>query len=279
MAAAGNSDQVRSALQGYGRGVLGALLVSLPLLATMEMWWLGFTMPPIKLVVFLVANFALLVVLEYYSGFQKGHVHFWEEVQDAADAYGIGLLVSALVLFLFGVIEPGMSFREIAGKIILEAIPLSIGASVAISLFGEHDARRERRKRRAGFWGSQLIGVAGATYFGFNVAPTEEPVMIALGLSWWHAVLLVLFGLSITHATVYSVGFAGGHRLPGGVSWGASLLRTGVVSYTLALLVTAFLLWVFGRIGPGTAITPTLHMIVTLGFINALGSAAAKLII
>lgn len=258
---------------------MGALLVSMPLLATMEMWWLGFTIPPFRLLLFLVANFALLIVLEYYSGFQKGHVRLWEEVQDAVDAYGIGLLVAVIVLFLFGVIGPGMSLREVAGKVILEAIPLSIGASIAMSIFGDQDGHRERRKRRAGFWGSQLIGLAGAAYFGFNVAPTEEPVMIGLGLSWWHAVLLVLFGLLLTHAIVYSVGFAGGHALPGGRSWWGSLLRAGVVSYTGALLVTVCLLWLFGRIDVVTGLTPSVHMIVTLGFINALGSAAAKLII
>jgi putative integral membrane protein (TIGR02587 family) len=273
------TDTARSALRGYGRGLLGALLVSMPLLATMEMWWLGFTIPPLRLLLFVVANFVLLIVLEYYSGFQKGHVRLWEEVQDAVDAYGMGLLVALVVLFLFGVIELGMSWREIAGKTIIEAIPLSIGASIAISLFGEHDARREWRKRSAGFWGTQSIGLAGATYFGFNVAPTEEPVMIALGISWWHALLLVLFGLSITHAVVYSVGFSGSHRLPGGTVFWAAFLRTGVVSYLGALLVTAFLLWMFGRIDGSTGLTPAIHMIVTLGFINALGSSAAKLII
>lgn len=274
------ADQtLSSTIRGYGRGVMGALLVSMPLLATMEMWWLGFTIPPLKLLLFLIVNFALLVVLEYFSGFQKGHVRLREEIEDAFDAYGIGLVVGALVLFLFGVIGPGMSFNEVAGKIILEAVPLSIGASIAISVLGEQDDRRERRKRRAGFWGSQLIGVAGAAYFGFNVAPTEEPVMIGLGLDWWQALLLIVAGLSLTQAIVYSVGFAGSHRLPPGlVGWGA-LLRSGLVSYALTLLVTLFLLWMFGRIDASTAAIPALYMTVTLGFINSLGAAAAKLII
>lgn len=259
--------------------MLGALLVSMPLLATMEMWWLGFTIPPLKLLLFLTVNFGLLILLEYYSGFQKGHVLFWEEVQDAVDAYGIGLLVAVVVLFLFGVIDWSMSLREVVGKVLIEAIPLSIGASIAISVFGDHDARRERRKRRAGFWSSQLIGVAGATYFGLNIAPTEEPVMIALGLLWWQAVLLLLFGLLLTHVILYSVDFAGGYRLPGRISWLGTLVRTGTISYAVALVVTAFLLWTFGRIGSETALLPSLNMIVTLGFVNSLGSAAAKLII
>jgi putative integral membrane protein (TIGR02587 family) len=279
VAGRGEAAMMRSASQGYARGILGALLVSVPLLLTMEMWWLGFYLPPHRLLLFLTLNFGLLVLLEYYSGFQKGHVKVWEEVQDALDAYAIGLLVATVVLFLFGIVNAGMSLREVAGKIILEAIPLSIGASIAISVFGDHDARRERRKRRAGFWGSQLIGVAGATYFGFNVAPTEEPVVVALGLLWWHALLLILFGLLLTHAILYSVGFAGGYRLPGGTNWWRSLLESGVVSYVVALLVTAFLLWVFGRIDGDTGLEPALKMIVTLGFVNALGSAAAKLII
>ncbi|HEX7004098.1 MAG TPA: TIGR02587 family membrane protein [Trueperaceae bacterium] len=272
-------ERLSSALRGYARGVLGAMLVSIPLLATMEMWWLGFLIPPFRLLFFLLANFALLVVLEYFSGFQKGHVRLLEEVQDAVDAYGIGLLVATVVLFLFGVIGPGMSLREIAGKIIIETIPLSIGASIAVSVLGEKDPTNERRKRRAGFWGSQVIGVAGAVYFGFNVAPTEEPVIIGLGLTWWHAVLLLVIGLLLTHAIVFSVGFAGSYRIPGGRTWWGSLLRTGVVSYTLALGVSALMLWLFGRIDDSTGLTPALHMIVTLGFVNSLGSAAAKLII
>jgi putative integral membrane protein (TIGR02587 family) len=279
---AANPDEaakVRSALRGYARGVLGALLVSIPLLLTMEMWLLGFSLPPLRLLLFLAANFMLLVLLEYYSGFQKGRVYLWEEVQDALDAYAIGLLVAAVVLFLLGVVDGGMSLREVAGKIILEAIPLSIGASIAISVFGDHDVQRERRKRRAGFWGSQLIGVAGAAYFGFNVAPTEEVIVIGLGLLWWHALLLMLFGALLTHAILYSVGFAGGFRLPGGTDWWRSLLESGVVSFAVALVVTTFLLWVFGRIDGATGLAPALHMIVTLGFVNALGSAAAKLII
>jgi hypothetical protein len=58
------------AVRGYGRGVLGALLVSMPLLA----WWLGFYIPPLKMLLFLAVNFGLLVILKYYSGFQLRHL-------------------------------------------------------------------------------------------------------------------------------------------------------------------------------------------------------------
>lgn len=36
--------------EGIGRAFAGALLFSLPILMTMEMWWLGFSMEPWRLI-------------------------------------------------------------------------------------------------------------------------------------------------------------------------------------------------------------------------------------
>lgn len=265
-------------LRAYGRGVLGALLVSMPLLVTMEMWWLGFTMPPWKLLVFLVLHFGVLLVLQHYSGFQEDDT-FLEEVQDAISAYGIGLLVAALILPLFNILRGGMSLDEILGKILLQSIPLSLGASIAMAELGEQRNRDEQRKRQAGVLGSLAISLVGASYFGFNIAPTEEPLMLGARIHWWHAVLLLLAALLVAHAIVYALGFRGGRQLPEGSSWWGSILTFGVATTTVALLVAVLYLWLFGRIGPDTGLAVALHMVVVMGFVNSLGAAAAKLIL
>jgi putative integral membrane protein (TIGR02587 family) len=121
--------------------------------------------------------------------------------------------------------------------------------------------------------------VAGALYFGFNVAPTEEPMMIGLRMTWWHAVLLLLVSLAVVHAMLYAVGFRGSERLPEGHGWWRTLVGLGSVSYASAALVALFLLWVFGRIGPDTGLLAALQMTIALAFVTSIGAAAGRLII
>ena len=47
-------------MRALGRAFAGAIVFSLPLLMTMEMWWLGFSMPAWKLALFLALFFPFL---------------------------------------------------------------------------------------------------------------------------------------------------------------------------------------------------------------------------
>lgn len=262
----------------YARGAGGGLMLGLPLLMTMEMWWSGFRMPAGRLLLFLAIAFAVLVLLEHYSGFRE-ETTFLQEVQDAVVALGIGIVIGGLVLFAFSVVGPAQPAREVVGKIALQAIPVSIGASIAISQLGARSAGQERRKERAGFWGTQGIALGGAIVFGFNVAPTEEPLLLGLMMSHWHALAILVLSLGIVHALVYAVEFRGTHPVPAGSSWPREFLQTSVTTYTISLAAAAYLLWTFGRIDGATGCGEALHMTIALGFATSLGAAAAKLIL
>ncbi|MGH6912830.1 MAG: DUF2391 family protein, partial [Geminicoccales bacterium] len=58
-------------MKGLGRALGGALIFSLPMLMTMEMWWLGFYMDRWRLSIFTVVTVALLVGLAHYRGLRK----------------------------------------------------------------------------------------------------------------------------------------------------------------------------------------------------------------
>lgn len=63
----------RRVLKDAGRALGGALVFSLPMLMTMEMWemwWLGFYMDPLRLLLLLVLSVPLLAVLSRYVGFE-----------------------------------------------------------------------------------------------------------------------------------------------------------------------------------------------------------------
>jgi putative integral membrane protein (TIGR02587 family) len=112
----------------------------------------------------------------------------------------------------------------------------------------------------------------------FNVAPTEEVVLIAQMMTAWHAVILVLASLALMHAFVYAVEFRGQTRLAAGISPWSEFLRLTVVAYALALLICLYVLWTFGR-AQGLALEELLLETVVLGFPAAIGAAAARLIL
>ena len=78
---------------GLGRGVAGALFLALPMLMTMEMWYLGFYIARERLFLLLLLNIPLLILLAHRIGFEETAT--WREaIRDATIAYGIGILTS-----------------------------------------------------------------------------------------------------------------------------------------------------------------------------------------
>ena len=95
-------------------------------------------------------------------------------------AYGLGLIAGSLVMFMLGVTDLHTALRDFVGKIVLLAVPVSVGASVAMSEFGHEHETVERRKEGATYFGALGMAAGGAMLFGFGLAPTDEPMMIGL---------------------------------------------------------------------------------------------------
>jgi putative integral membrane protein (TIGR02587 family) len=267
----------RGFLIALARAFGGALLFALPLLMTMEMWSLGSTMHPLRLALFLAAMFPLLGALAYYAGFEKsfGWLDF---VLNACVAYAVAFCAAAIGLVLLAAIGPGMSADEIVGRLALQAVPGSIGAMLARSQLGERADEQEEEDRRDTYPGELFLAATGALFMAFNIAPTEEVVLIAQMMTAWHAVALVAASLALMHAFVYAVEFRGQARPAAGVSAWSEFLRLTVVAYALALLVCVYVLWTFGR-ADGLTFQELLIEVVVLGFPAAIGAAAARLVL
>ncbi len=264
-------------LVGLVRAFGGALIFSLPILMTMEMWWLGFSMDRWKLALLLLMTIPLLVGLSHYMGFEDTF-GLTDDLVDAFVALAVGFFAGAASLLLFSVIEPGMSAYEIIGKVSLQAVPGSIGAMFAQSQFGGNEKKEQEKKRHAGYFGDIFIMAAGALFLALNVAPTEEIFLIGHQMSPWHSIALVVVSLVVMHAFVYSMEFQGGAAIPEGVSRYGVFLRHTVVGYTVVLLMSAYILWTFGRM-EGIGLSQVISMLVVLGFPGAVGAAAARLIL
>jgi putative integral membrane protein (TIGR02587 family) len=266
---------------GLARAFGGAIFFSLPLLMTMEMWWLGFYMDPARLALFVVFMIPVLVVLDHYSGF-RATSSWTQDAVDGVSAYGVGFLASAAVLLLFNVIDHSMPAREIVGKVALQAIPASFGAMLARKQLAndddEADGAEEERKRQAGYGAELFFMAAGATFLAFNVAPTEEMILIAFKLTPWHAVALIVASLLLMHAFVYAVGFRGTQSAPEGTPWWSLFLRYTVVGYAISLVISVYVLWTFGR-WQDTAFPMFVLTALVLAFPASIGAAGARLIL
>ena len=177
----------RALHEALARALAGSVLFALPLLMTAEMWTLGFTMAPERLALLLVLTVPLLAGLSYYGGFRH-NVGLRDSIVDGFVAFGIGTAAAALVLIAFGVLDSSSSVEQVVGVLALESVPAGMGAALASSQLGlgkDHGEGREEHGAETRDWGESYAGelflmLAGALFFAFNVAPTDEVGLVTV---------------------------------------------------------------------------------------------------
>ncbi|KAA2213065.1 TIGR02587 family membrane protein [Teichococcus oryzae] len=260
---------------GLARGFAGALIFAFPLIMTMEMWWIGFYVEPYRLLLFLLTGLGLQVGLAYFSGFQPAR-DMTDALIGGVTAFGIGCLGSVAVLWLLGVLDQMQGWRGAAGMVAIQAVPAGIGAVAARQQLG--GAPDEQTKEdRAGYPAQLFLMAAGAVFLAFNVAPTEEMVLITFRMGPWQILLLMAVSLLLLHALVYTVGFAGQEE-PADEGFWATFFTYTLAGYGLALAISAYVLWTFGRTDDAS-IPMVAMMTVVLAFPGALGAGLARLVV
>jgi putative integral membrane protein (TIGR02587 family) len=247
------------------------------MLMTMEMWWLGFYLSAERILLLIVVFFPVLVGVAHYIGFDDTE-SFGHAALHAITAYGVAVTSSIVMLGIFGVLKPGMGWHELVGKAAIQAGPGALGALMAQSHFGASEDT-ERRRRDPAYVEHLFFMVVGALFVALTVAPTDEMPMIGFMMRQAHTFVAVVFSLLVLYFFMRGVGFGfEGHAAAepsGGLS---TFFRLAVVGYALALAVSAFLLYVFGRYD-GTQTAPAIHATVVLALPASVGAAAARLIL
>ncbi|MCP9492935.1 MAG: TIGR02587 family membrane protein [Pyrinomonadaceae bacterium MAG19_C2-C3] len=279
----------------YARGIAGGLLFSLPLLYTMEMWFAGLTARPARLIGYVLVTYVLLLGYNRYAGLRED-ASFAEVAIDSVEEMGLGLVIAAVVLWLCGRLTGEMTNAEIVNQIVVEAMTVAIGVSVGTAQLGgegqtesgerndedkprdDNDgAEQQSPKDEVSFSGQLVIAMCGAVLFAANVAPTEEILVIAiessplklLGLS----ILSLVFGALIL---TYSE-FRGADKFVR-VSGARFVLMNAFITYAVALLASALILWFFGRFD-GESLEICVAQTVVLGVAGAFGASAGRLLL
>lgn len=270
-AADGSGAHQHQLLRGVGRAFGGALLFSLPLLMTMELWELGHTVDRFRLGLLVLMTVALVFGLSRVFGAGAGGVGLTGHLADTGVVLLVAAVAAAVVLTVLAVVDPIGGWQDVISVIAIEALPAAIGASYARSQLGEGS-----RKSEASTYRHELfLMTAGAVVFAANIAPTEEVVLLAAKMGEAHTATLVVLSLAFMHAFVYSVGFKGQENADRPIR---AFLTLTVVGYVLALAISAYVLWTFGRFD-GLGMVAVVSETVVLALPASLGAAAARLIL
>lgn len=296
-------------LRDVVRGASGGFLFGIPLLYTMEVWWIGsYTDPPLMLVV-LAITFVIVFLLNRTDGFRQlspdGPL---QAAMDSVEALAIGIICVTTVLVLLREITLETSLNEVLGKIILEGVPFSIGVALARSIMmsganqdtnqdvdqgaeQSPDQQAEDRSSNAPKTLDQskpaeryspVLADVGATLVGtifiaFNVAPTDEIPMLTAASSPLWLLAIMAASLVISYCIVFAAGFTTqDRRLHQQGLFQRPVIET-VMSYLVSLTAAAMMLWFFHRLSPSDPWTSWLEQTLILGLPATIGGAAGRL--
>lgn len=265
------------------RGVSGGLLFGIPLLFTMELWWIGASARPVRLAAVLLVTFAAVVVLTKAAGFRRSTEVRWSDVLvDSVEAVAIGLVCVAGVLLLLREITAATPLAEAVGKVVYEATPFSLGVAVARHILrqgrdesDDDSAAGESSHPTFADLGATAIG---ALFVGFNIAPTEEVPMLTGTLTPPALLAVMAASLVVSYAIVYEAGFGDQEKRRQQQGVLQHPLTETAVAYLVALGAAALMLFFFA----GLANDPpawALSQVVVLGLPAAVGGAAGRVAI
>jgi putative integral membrane protein (TIGR02587 family) len=271
-------------LDDIAHGMSGAFLFGVPLLFTMEMWWIGNFTEPLRLLIIVALAFGANLMLAYFAGFKEER-SFFANILQAVEALAIGVVASAVVLLVLNQITIGDSLHHMLGTIAVQVLPMSIGASAANVLLsrGGDNLDEDGSSSNPGQWKAALLDLArtigGGMFIGFSIAPTEEVPMLAGQLSPGQELALVALTLAITYVIVFVSGFS--PRQEQGQNQGPFQrpISETAASYIVALLVALGSLLIFSQVDLTEPVSSIVAKTLVLGLPTAVGGAAARVLI
>lgn len=278
---AGDQGGWKRELHDFTRAFSGAFILGIPLLFTMEMWWIGEYLERWKLAAFLGVAFAANVGLSWAAGFKR-ETSFRSAVMQSVEVVAVGITAAFAVLLLLNRISIHDPLDSILGTVIVQAVPLSIGASVANEVFGgrgNNGRQGDDDDLEVSPW-KVLLNDVGATavggiFIGISIAPTEEIPMLAAGLSYGHLIAVAAFSLILSYAIVFASEFD--HPQPGGLFQRPFTETT--LAYAVSLVVAMLLLWLFDQLDADAPIRSIVEQTIVLAVPTTVGGAAGRLVI
>jgi putative integral membrane protein (TIGR02587 family) len=282
----------KSEIDNLVRGACGGFLFGVPLLYTMEVWWIGSLAKPIMMLVAIAITFIIVYLLNRTEGFRKYKTASlpYKAVIDTVESMAIGICCAGFMLILLREIRFDSYLRESVGKIVFESVPFSLGVALANQFLGDsrngtssgrNDTQSNQDKNESDELQATLSDIGGtligATVIAFNIAPTDEIPMLAAAVSPGWLLIVILTSLVISYSIVFESGFSNQQkrRQQRGIFQRPS--SETVTSYLISLIAAAFMLWFFQKLTFSDPWTMWLDYSLLLGLPASIGGAAGRL--
>ncbi|MGI0494086.1 TIGR02587 family membrane protein [Alkalinema pantanalense CENA528] len=300
--------------QDLVRGACGGFLFGIPLLYTMEVWWIGSSVTPPIMLASLAITSIVVFGLNYTAGFRKSSsVHWILLIMDTVEALAIGIVCSFILLVLLREVTLENQLHEILGKVIFESVPLSMGVSLANQFLTNNDdsdkdtnssvdsgtndctndgtndgtnndaknADRPQQARSSVLWQDTfndiLATMTGALIIAFSIAPTDEVRTLAANTSGPWLILTIMASLLISYGIVFEANFSDQTKRRKQRGLFQTPLSETVMSYLVSLVVACGMLWFFQLLQWGDPPTLWVSYTIVLGLPATIGGAAGRL--
>ncbi len=274
-------NQWSNELNDIIRGASGGFLFGIPLLYTMEVWWIGSYTTPAEMSIAIATTFIVVFLLTRTEGFRKTKDIRWLEAAiDTVEAIAIGIVCAAIILFLLREITPETPLQEALGKIIFEGLPFALGVALARGfLSGDRYQSSDSEKEPTinatlADIGATLIG---ATIVAFNIAPTDEIPMLAAGISPPWQLAIIAASLVISYGIVFVAGFTYQAKRQQQQGIFQRPLSETVMAYLVSLAASAFMMFFFRKLSFDDPWSIWLNYTLVLGLPATIGGAAGRL--
>jgi putative integral membrane protein (TIGR02587 family) len=277
------------------RDLGGALLFGVPLVYTMEVWWLGET-----------SRLAHLAAMTLVGALGAGFVR-WVVIDRlrAIGAFFAGFRCTALSLVAalglaseIGVLDLEASTTKVLGETAALGIPLALGGALGSVLFSsqgrdgddhDDDAGADSGDQSGGSGAGDdtmedltplgrdvVSGMLGALFIALPIAPTGEVPTIAAMTDTWRVVLAMPVCLVLCYVILFASGFLEhrgrhhGHGLAGALWATSTTTLVGVLSAT-------GLLYAFGMLDAASPASQGVRFVAALSIPAVIGAAAGRL--
>ncbi|MDX2215063.1 MAG: TIGR02587 family membrane protein [Oculatellaceae cyanobacterium bins.114] len=270
------------------RGACGGFLFGIPLLYTMEVWWIGSFISPPRMLVAIAATFGVVFLLNRTSGFRNAKdVNARDAVIDSVEAIALGLFCAALILILLQEITLSTPLNEELGKIVYEGVPFTLGVALARQLLSSgsdddsdnpSESPQSNSKPEINATLSDIGGtLIGSIFIAFNIAPTDEVAMLSSAVSAPWLIAIIVTSLLISYGIVFEANFSDQKKRMQQRGIFQRPLSETVMSYLVSLAAAAVMLWFFDRLSFDDPWTMWLSYTLILGLPATIGGAAGRL--
>jgi putative integral membrane protein (TIGR02587 family) len=279
----------RQELNDLIRGISGGFLFGVPLLYTMEVWWIGSSAKPLRLLIAIAVTFTIVFLINQTTGFRStSNVSIKDALIDSVEALALGLFCTTCVLVLFQEITLQTSLAGALGKLIYESVPFALGVTLSNQLLKDesdekqHQPNAQTKQSRSKNELNGTIADVGATLIGgiivaFSIAPTDEVPMLSASTSGPWLLALMAASLLISYNIVFVANFSNQKKRQQQQGIFQNPFSETVISYLVSLIAAALMLWFFDKLDLSDPWSTWLSYTIVLGLPTTVGGAAGRL--